>query len=166
MSSLPLDPQQAVTTIRRRLADAPGQLAESLARRVRNSPPQKLEQLMRTPARRVVLDGIFWQMPQYLDRRRAAGMSSSIRWQITGRPDGRTDTYHLEFEDGRCHVIRGQGASEPGVTITVDGAEFLLIATGNSDPMRAYFKGRLALTGDIMLAAKLVLLFWTPGIIR
>ena len=166
MSSPPPDPQQAVAIIKRRLAAAPVQLAESLARVVRSAPPERLDRLMRTPARRVVLDGIFWQMPQYLDRRRAAGMSSSIRWKITGRADGRTDTYQLEFEDGDCQVIRGGGGSDPRVTITVDGTEFLLIATGNSDPMRAYLKGRLALTGDILLAAKLVSLFRFPGTLR
>src|ERR1700730_14508107 len=98
MSSLPLDPQQAIALIRRRVANAPLQLAETLARIVRDSAPQRLDQLMRTPARRVVLDAIFWQMPQHLDTRRAARMRSAIRWQITGRSDGECDVYQLEFE--------------------------------------------------------------------
>jgi putative sterol carrier protein len=163
MSSLVLDPQSALALIRGRVARAPGQIADGLARLVRDTPPHRLDQLMRTPARRVVLDAIFWQMPQHLDRRRAAGMRSSIRWQITGRSDGEADTYQLEFEDGRCRVVRGRPDTNPRVTITVDGAEFLRIATGNSDPMRAYFNGRLALAGDIMVAAKLVSLFRIPG---
>jgi putative sterol carrier protein len=162
MRPLALDPQHALALIRRSVARAPAQLADGLAQLVRDTPPQRLEQLMRTPVRRVVLDGIFWQMPQHLDRRRAAGMRSSIRWRITGRSDGRADTYDLEVEDGRCLVTRGSEI-EPRVTITVDGAEFLRIATGNSDPMRAYFNGRLALAGDIMVAAKLVSLFRIPG---
>jgi putative sterol carrier protein len=121
---------------------------------------------MRSPARRVVLDGIFWQMPQHLDRERAAGVSCSIRWRITGRSDGGVDTYQLELEDGRPRVIRGAGAHQPRVTITVDGAELLRLATGNSDPMQAYFNGRLALAGDIIFAAKLGSLFLIPPVRR
>jgi hypothetical protein len=118
---------------------------------------------MRTPARRVILEAIFWQMPRHLDRGRAGTMTGSVRWEITGRPGGTADIYELEFGDGRCRVTRGGGDGNPRVTITVDGAEFLRIATGNSDPMQAYFKGRLKLAGDIMVAAKLTSLFWIPG---
>lgn len=148
--------------IRRMLGEAPAQLADGLGRLVHDSPVQRLEQLMRTPARRVVLEAIFWQMPQHLDRERAAGVSCSIRWRITGRPDGGVDTYRLELEDGRPRVIHGAGAHPPRVTITVDGAELLRLATGNSDPMQAYFNGRLAITGDIIFAAKVASLFLIP----
>jgi predicted lipid carrier protein YhbT len=131
-------------------------LLDGLARLIRDSPPERIERLMRTPARRVVLDGIFWQIPQHLNRRRIGGLRSSVRLLVTGRPDGDADTYQLEFEDGRCRVVRGNAESEPSVTITVDGAELVLIAAGQSDPLRAFFRGRLALAGDVVLAAKLV----------
>ncbi len=49
------------------------------------------------------------------------------------------------------------------MTITADAAEFVRLATGNSDPMNAYFKGRIKLAGDIMLAARLQALFRVPG---
>ena len=35
--------------------------------------------------------------------------------------------------------------------------------SGNLDPMQAYFKGRIQLTGDIMVAAKIAQLFRMPG---
>jgi putative sterol carrier protein len=117
---------------------------------------------MRSPARRLILDGIFWQMPRYLDSKRAAGINASIRWQIT-RGDERPDTYELQIANGRCKVVRAPRAVESRVTITVDGAEFLRLATGASDPMQAYFKGRVRLAGDIMLAAKLASLFRIPA---
>jgi putative sterol carrier protein len=157
------DPLTAVASIRRTVSGAPVQVAERLARTVRGVSPERLEQVMRTPARRLVLDGIFWQMPQFLDRRRAAGLNSSVRWVITGRADGGTDVYDLVFSDGHGRAIRGGEEPPPRVTITVDGVEFLRIATGSSDPMRAYFAGRLAIAGDIMAAAKLVSLLRIPG---
>jgi len=64
----------------------------------------------------------------------------------------------------RARVIGGGGsAGEPNVTITLDGGQFLRIATGADDPMRAYFSGRISIAGDIMLAAKLGSLFVVPG---
>lgn len=132
------------------------ELLGGVARLIRDSPPERLERLMQTPARRVVLDGIFWQIPRHLNRGRIGGSRHSVRWMITGRLDGEADAYQLEFEDGRCRVVRGQAESEPRLTITVDGTELLLIAAGHSDPVRAYVKGRLAVAGDVVLAAKLV----------
>ncbi len=162
MSEPWFDPQHLQEILKRRLADVPGQLAEGFARVVRDAPEPRLEQLMRTPARRVILDGIFWQIPQQFDHERAAGIAATVCWQITGRSDGETDSYRLEIADGRCRVVRGAAGKEPEVTITVDGAEFLQLVAGNSDPMQAYFKGRIAIAGDVMLAAKLISLFRMP----
>ena len=53
-------------------------------------------------------------------------------------------------------------AREPRVTITIDGADFLRLVLGTADAMQAYFTGKLELSGDIMHAAKLTLLFRTP----
>jgi hypothetical protein len=41
--------------------------------------------------------------------------------------------------------------------------EFLRLISGNSDPMAAYFKGRIQLAGDIMVAAQLAQIFKMPG---
>jgi putative sterol carrier protein len=163
MGALRLDPQRTVAAIRRRLADAPMQVADGVARAVRGAPSHRLERLMRSPARRAVLEAIFWQMPKHVDREQAKGMNSSIRWEITGRSDGETDVYQLEFKGGECTVVRGPSGSDPKLTITVDGAEFLRLATGNSDPLQAYFRGRIGLAGDVMMAAKASSLFRTPG---
>lgn len=124
---------------------------------------QRLARLMRTPLRRVLLGAIFWQMPRRIDGDQAGTMSWSVRWKITGRRNGGADVYHLELADRRARVIRGDSGPDSRLTITVDGAEFLRLATGNSDPMQAYFKGRVALAGDIMLAAKLGSVFRIPA---
>jgi len=121
---------------------------------------------MRSPARRIVLDGIFWQMPKRLDRKSSSGLTTAVRWRLTGHPDREPEIYDVVFDNDRCQVIRGGGGTEPRVTITVDGAEFVRIATGSSDPTRAYFEGRLQLAGDIMFAAKLASLFRIPRATR
>ncbi|MGH2910233.1 MAG: SCP2 sterol-binding domain-containing protein [Solirubrobacteraceae bacterium] len=156
------DPQRAVDQIRRMAADAPAHLQGGFERLVRESPPERLEQLMRSPARRPVLDGIFWQMPKQVDPTAAGAQTTAIKWVVTGRPDGGSDVYQLVIENGQARTDRGETV-EARLTVTLDGVEFLKLASGNSDPMQAYFTGRIQLSGDIMVAAKLAQMFRMPG---
>jgi putative sterol carrier protein len=157
------DPQRAFDAAKKLAAEAPAYMADGFGRLVRDAPPERLEQVMRSPARKPILDGIFWQMPKQLDVSEASGLKTSIRWTITGRADGETDVYLLEVDNGRSHVIRGDANADARLTITLDGVDFLRLISGNLDPMKAYFKGRIKLSGDIMVAAKLATLFRMPG---
>jgi putative sterol carrier protein len=162
-SNFGFDPQRALDQIKRLAADAPGQLADGFGRLVRDASPERLEQLMRSPARRALLDGIFWQMPKQLETKHATKVKTAIRWSITGRADDGVDTYLLVVENGAARTTRGTDGPAPKLTITMDGVEFLRLVSGNSDPMAAYFKGRIQLAGDIMVAAQLAQMFRTPG---
>ena len=164
MSTVRLDSQLALAAARCGLARAPALVADHLARAARDVSDKRLEQLMRGPARGMVLEGIFWQLPKRLEGKRAAGISSSIRWYVTGRPDGGADIYQLELAGGRCRVVRSPQGPHARVTITLDGTEFVRIAAGRSNPVKAYLGGRLAVSGDRMAAASLGLLFWTRDI--
>jgi hypothetical protein len=163
MKEFGFDPQRALELLKRTVADAPAQLADAITRLVRDAPAERIEQLMRSPARRPILDGIFWQMPKQINPQLAAGVTTSVRWCITGRSDGGTDAYKLQIDDGRVSTGRAEGDESHRLTITLDGAEFVRIATGNSEPMDAYFKGRVLLAGDIMFAATLGSMFKMPG---
>jgi hypothetical protein len=163
------DPQRAFEQVRRIAAEAPAHLAEGFGRVVRDVPPERLEQVMRSPARKPLLDGIFWQMPKQLASEQSIGVTTAIRWDITGRADGETDTYLLQVDNGRARTSKqtdGQpvaGAAGANLTITMDGVELLRLVSGNLDPMQAYFKGRIQLAGDIMVAAKMAQMFRMPG---
>ena len=160
MSSPSLDTASAIKGL---LARAEGGLVELVARGARGVPRERLQQLMRTPARRAVLDAIFWQLPGALDRRKAKGLNITIRWRMTTPGTPAPDVYDVVISDGRARVVRGGVDGRAGVTITVDSAELVRLATGNSNPMQAYFAGKLAVTGDIMQAARLAALFRIPG---
>lgn len=147
---------------RRTFAGVSSQVVDGVSRAVGDGGGDRLDWVMRTPVRRAVLDAIFWQMPRQLDRRRAERVDATVRWQITAPAGDAVDVYDLIFTEGRCRVVRGRSGGEARVTITVDGAEFVRLVTGNSDAVQAYFKRRLALSGDIMFAAKLVSLFRVP----
>jgi putative sterol carrier protein len=156
------DPDRALDMLRKFAADAPAYVADGFGRVVQNAPPERLEQLMRSPARKPALDGIFWQMPKQVNADVAKDMTTTIRWRITGRPDEGVDVYQLEVDKGQVKTVKGE-SGEPKLTVTMDAVEFLKLASGNLDPMQAYFKGRIELSGDIMVAAKLAQLFKLPG---
>ncbi len=163
MSDPRLDAHSVLIAARRGLERTPLRVADGLARAIRRAPDTRLEQLMRTPpVRRVVLEGIFRQMPQHLVAQQASGVNAVVRWRITGRADGGADTYQLHIAGGRCRVSRGVDGPDPQVTITLGGTELLQLAIGDLDPMQAYFSGRIELAGDIMLAARLGSLFHIP----
>jgi putative sterol carrier protein len=156
------DPDRALEMLRKFAADAPAYVADGFGRVVQNAPPERLEQLMRSPARKPALDGIFWQMPKQVNADVAKEMTTTIRWRITGRPDDGVDVYQLEVDKGEVKTVKGE-SGEPKLTVTMDAVEFLKLASGNLDPMQAYFKGQIELSGDIMVAAKLAQLFKLPG---
>jgi len=118
---------------------------------------------MRSPARRAILEGIFWQMPRYLDRGRAVGVNAAVLWRIGGRENGTTDDFRLVIAQSRARVDRGAESKAPIVTMTIDAVDFLRLITGALDPMQAYFGGKIELAGDIMFAAKLGGLFRLPA---
>jgi hypothetical protein len=152
---------------RRAFVGVGSQVADGVSRLVGDADGDRLEWVMRSPIRRPVLDAIFWHMPRELDRR-AAPPDATVRWRITcpadnaDNADNAVSVYDLIFAGGGCRVARGAKGGEPRVTVTVDGAEFVRLVTGNSDALQAYFRGRLALAGDIMFAAKLVSMFRIP----
>jgi putative sterol carrier protein len=156
------DPERAMEKLRKLAAEAPAYLADGFGRAVAGAPPERLEQLMRSPARKAALDGIFWQMPKQVNPEVAKEMTTSIRWCITGRPDAGTDVYQLEIDHGNVKTVKGE-SGDPNLTVTMDAVEFLRLASGNLDPMQAYFKGRIELAGDIIVAAKLAQMFKLPG---
>ena len=153
-----------IAAARRRAAQTPAQLAEGIARRLHQTPDDRLERLMKSPARRVILEGVFWQMPQRLDTRRATGVNATVLWRIAGRRDGGTDDFRLLISDGSARIVRGSSDAHPPpiVTMTIDGVDFLKLITGGLDPMYGYFGGRIELAGDIMFAAKLGGMFRVP----
>ena len=154
MSSEPLDPRQALAAARRALAATPAQLASGMARVVRDSPDEWLEQVMQTPARRVVLEAFFWQLSQRVDAAGGVRTTAMIRWRIMG-PNGVLDVYELLLAEGRSRVVRRLTDRQPRLTISVDAVELLRIASGESDPVRTYMRGGLAVSGDVVLAARL-----------
>jgi predicted lipid carrier protein YhbT len=152
-----------VSAFKRTLTGASGPRGETPAPPVGESALQVVERLAQTPARRLVLDAIFWWIPRSIDFQRSSRINSSIRWRVTGRSDGIADEYRLDFSDGRCHASRGPDGPPPALTITLDAAELIRLATRRSDPVASFFTGRVTITGNMVVAAKLGSLFFGPA---
>jgi putative sterol carrier protein len=158
-------PGDAFDSVRRTLLATSEIAINRAAELVLSVPDERLEQLMRTQARRPIIEAIFFLMPRYVDRTRAKGLNLAIRWQITSPedPTAEPDVYDLVIAERRCRVLRSGRGPTPLVTITVEATDLLRLATGRINPMQAYFDGRLKLRGDIMQAARLTSVFQIPN---
>lgn len=137
-------------------------LADGVASAIGDGSMRHLEWAMTTPLRRVVLDLVFWQLPRHLNDRARAGAEATVRWRITDATGEETDVYEVVFAGESCRTHRGARSDEVRLTITIERTELLRLVTGTSDPMQAYFKRRLGLSGDLIFAAKLVSMFRIP----
>ena len=117
---------------------------------------------MSSAFRAIVLDEIFRRFPDYISAERTRGVDAAIKFKLTGGPDGTADRYTVLVHDGTCRVTKGTDAA-PRVTITLDGADFLKLVTGNANPPVMFLRGKLRVNGDLGFAARLLAFFKIPS---
>jgi alkyl sulfatase BDS1-like metallo-beta-lactamase superfamily hydrolase len=143
---------------RRLLADTRAHAAARTLRVLRGIPDERLDQLLRTPARRLIISGIFRRLPALLDPGRAAALTTTVRWQVRAPDRDSVEVYDLLIDRGAARVVRGARAHAPGATVTVDARELLKLAIGSSNPLSAYFSGKLVLSGNLLTATSIAAL--------
>jgi putative sterol carrier protein len=137
-------------------------MADLFARRVASLPDDRLERGMRSRQRGPLLRQIFRQMPKSLNREAAQGVAAVIDYRIGGGRDGAEDRYQVVIEDGRCFTTR-RPEREPTMTLRMDAVTFLKLITGVATGPELFMTGKLAIEGDLMLAARLPALFRIPS---
>ena len=109
-----------------------------------------------------ILDEIFSRFPSQFRADRAGNTNAVIHWNISGEPDGGTDTYEVVIADGTCTVIADPGRrAEAGR----DHRRRRLPAAASPaprNPMMMFMTGKLKAKGDLGLAANLANLFDLP----
>ena len=76
-------------------------------------------------------------------------MTLSIGFRIGGRRDGEVDRYAVHIADGACTIETSPPEGQRrDATITVEGADFLRLATGQLHPVRGVLTGALKVKGD------------------
>lgn len=60
-------------------------------------------------------------------------------------------------------VYQGTPEGKPSTTLTIADDDFMLLAEGKLQPQQAFMKGKLKITGNLMLAQKLAPLLKTSA---
>jgi putative sterol carrier protein len=135
--------------------------AKELAKLVKSTPDAKIAEVMQGDLRGKVLDEVFNRMPSLFRPEKAGSTNAVIHWNITGRPDGGTDTYEIVVENGTC-TLSPAPQREPRLSLTLGPVDFLKIVSGNGNPMMMFMTGKLKAKGDLGLAAQIANLFDIP----
>lgn len=143
------------------LSDSASVDPKQFAQFVKNASSDQLTTVMGSDQRDKVLHEIFTRMPAQLRADRAGSTNAVIHWIVGDGPDGRTDTYELVIADGTC-VLSPRPTREPKLALTLGGADFLRVVSGNANPVMMFMSGKLKAKGDLGLAAKIGDLFAIP----
>ena len=93
----------------------------------------------------------FQAMPGKFRADKAAGVSATIQYDITGDQGG---TWHAVIKDGACTVNPG-AAANPNLTLTMAAQDWLDMVAGKLPGQQAFMSGKLKLKGDMGLAMKI-----------
>ena len=89
----------------------------------------------------------------------ATGLTKTLQWNITGDETG---VWAFQIVNGAGQLIPG-GVEKPDVTFTTSGKDWVAIAEGKLDSMKAFMTGKLKVSGDMMLAMKVPQFFPVQG---
>jgi alkyl sulfatase BDS1-like metallo-beta-lactamase superfamily hydrolase len=134
---------------------------KQFAQMVKSTPDGQLAQVMQSDLRGKILDEVFGRMPGMFRPDRAGNTNAVIHWNITGGPDGGTDTYQVVIENGACTVSE-TADREPKLALTLGPVDFLKVVSSNANPVMMFMTGKLKAKGDLGLAANIANLFDMP----
>ena len=137
-------------------------VARTFARTVAGSSDERLRKYLSGWRRRLVLGGIFRQMPRRLNKKQAKAVDAVVDWKITGGSGDGVDHYQVKIHDGKCRVSR-KPTEPPRSTIELDGVDFLRLAAGVAEGPQLFMTGKLRIEGDVMFTAQLASLFRLPA---
>ncbi|MDG4762850.1 SCP2 sterol-binding domain-containing protein [Solwaraspora sp. WMMD406] len=135
--------------------------AKEFTKLVKSTPDSTINEVMQSDLRGPILDEAFGRMPSLFRPEKAGSTSAVIHWNITGRPDGGTDTYEIVIDNGTCQVT-STPEREPRLTLTLAPLDFVKVISGSANPMMMFMTGKLKAKGDLGLAANIANLFDIP----
>lgn len=108
-----------------------------------------MRSVMESGFRPIVLEEVFRRFPDFIDAEKAGDLRLSVGFRIGGRADGEVDRYVVHVADGTCTIETSPPEGQRrDATITVEGADFLRLATGQLHPVRGVLTGALKVKGD------------------
>jgi putative sterol carrier protein len=107
-----------------------------------------------------LLKEIFGRWPSQFDAARAGDVNAVIEWEITN-PEGGEDRWQIAIKDGQCSAAKA-GEAKPDVTFRVGPVDFVKLIAGAESGPKLFVFGRLKISGNLMLAARVQGFFRQP----
>jgi putative sterol carrier protein len=99
--------------------------------------------------RPIVLDEVFRRFPEFVDADKASVVELCVGFRIGGRRDGEVDRFVVHVADGACTIETDPPEGQRrDATITIEGADFLRLVTGQLHPVRGVLTGAMKVKGD------------------
>ena len=120
-----------------------------VATAVATTSAKHMRAVMRGGFRPIVLSEVFRRFPDFIDTGKARDLSLSVGFRVGGRSDGEVDRYAVHVHQGACTVETDPPEGQRrDATITIEGAEFLKLVTGQLHPVRGVLTGAMKVKGD------------------
>jgi putative sterol carrier protein len=130
---------------------------------LKDTPGDHLRKVMSGGFRGIVLDEVFRRLPDFVDPRKAAKARLSVGLRLLGNPTGEVERYVVDVVGGVATVGPGQEGERRDATVTMEGHDFLRLATGHLNPVTGVLKGQLKVRGDKAKALQLTSLLDIPA---
>ena len=123
------------------------------ARQVKAASNGELLALMQSPRRASIVHDILQDLPAVFRADRAGGLEAVVRWKVTGRSDGGTDTLELVIRQGTLTAsleptTAPSDADPRRVRLPEDGHR------QRGSPKILFLRGRMKARGDLGLATQ------------
>lgn len=90
----------------------------------------------------------------------SSGVNAIFQFDISGDEGGQ---WHVVVDDGSMEVVDGAHAS-PSATITAKAADYVKIANGDMNGLRAVMTRKMKIAGNLVVARKMQQMFPTGNI--
>ena len=120
-----------------------------VATAVASTSSRHLRSVMEGGFRPIVLAEVVRRFPEFVDADKAGGVRLCVGFRVTGRRDGEVDRFVVHVAEGACRVETDPPEGQRrDATLTLEGADFLRLATGQLSPVRGVLSGALKVKGD------------------
>lgn len=132
------------------MADVPDPAV--LAEAIKDLDDEALAEQVRGIGTDEVLRAIFSGMEEAFVPERAAGVDSTIQYDISTE-DG-TRTWSVSFAGGKCTTSEGP-ATNPRLTLQIGLIDFIRLIFGQAQGPQLFMTGKIKLQGDMMFAMQM-----------
>ena len=138
------------------MADAQRPDPAQLAEMIKGLSDDELRQQITGLGSHEILKEIFERMPEAFLPEKAAGVESTLQYDIA--TDQGTESWTVSFANGACTTSEGP-AESPRLTLAVDIVDFIRLIFGQADGAQLFMGGKLKLQGDMMFAMQMQTFF-------